>query len=284
MAEKENKVLKNIRTADKKKKITEIAHNSRERFLEVELNGAGVVVGLSSYSVLKGQPNHVGDFKTIFPALESSKGAIDSANPKIFTVTGVETVPVFKDGMSAILFNKTELDALNTEENFNKLADPDLVETIPITAIADKKITLEREPLDGTFTDIIISENEGFFQIGQLTNFEANESQDEISVDTQTSGGYKSSIGGLKSASIEGIAGIYDASIPTVAILMAAYNNESTVRVRQGAMKVKFAPYTVGIYKVSEFTTSGEVSGNSKLEYKSALKLQSGQIEKKIFN
>ncbi|MEG0730406.1 MAG: phage tail tube protein, partial [Cetobacterium sp.] len=190
----------------------------------------------------------------------------------------------FKDGMSAILFNKTELDALNTEENFNKLADPDLVETIPITAIADKKITLEREPLDGTFTDIIISENEGFFQIGQLTNFEANESQDEISVDTQTSGGYKSSIGGLKSASIEGIAGIYDASIPTVAILMAAYNNESTVRVRQGAMKVKFAPYTVGIYKVSEFTTSGEVSGNSKLEYKSALKLQSGQIEKKIFN
>lgn len=282
----ENEVLKRVnlavKTGDKKKKITTIAHKSTERFLELELNGAGVIVGLSSYARLKGQPNYKGDFITIFPTLENHEGTVDSTDKKIFNVTS-GTLPTFEQGLAAVLFNKSELEALNTEEDFNKLADPDLVETIPITAITGTKVTLEREPLDPGFTDIIILGNEGFIPLAQMTNFDANESQDEISVDTQTSGGYKSSIGGLKSASIEGIAGLYDPSIPSVMILATAYNLEATIRVKHGAMKQKFSPYTVGIYKVSEFTTAGETSGNGRLEYKSSLKLQSGQIEKKNF-
>lgn len=282
----ENEILERVnlavKTGDKKKKLTNISHNSRERFLEIELNGAGVIVGLSSYARLKGQPNYKGDFVTIFPALESHEGTVDSTNKKIFNVTA-GALPTFAQGLAAVLFNKSELEALNTEEDFNKLADPDLVETIPITAIAGTKITLEREPLDPSFTNIIILDNEGFIPLAQMSNFDANESQDEISVDTQTSGGYKSSIGGLKSASIEGITGLYDPAIPSIMILASAYNLEATIRVKHGAMKQKFSPYTIGIYKVSEFTTTGETSGNGKLEFKSALKLQSGQIEKKTF-
>lgn len=282
----ENEVLKKVnlavKTNDKKKKLTQVAHNSRERFLELELNGAGVVVGLSSYARLKGQPNYNGDFVTIFPALESHKGTLDSTNKKLFNVAD-GSLPTFTEELAAVLFNKSELEALNTEETFNKLADPDLVETIPITAIEGTKVTLEREPLDPGFTDIIILGNEGFIPLAQMSNFDANESQDEISVDTQTSGGYKSAIGGLKSASIEGITGLYDPSIPSIMILASAYNLEATIRAKHGAMKQKFSPYTIGIYKVSEFTTTGETSGNGKLEFKSALKLQSGQIEKKTF-
>lgn len=284
---KENEVLKRIdsgsRRSDTKKKITEVGHNARKRFLEIELNGAGVIVGLSSYAVLKGQPNYIGDFKKIFPEIEAHTGSFDPGEKNAFNISSVGEIPTFTKGLAAVVFTKTVLDNLTSEDKFSELANPDLVETIPITAIQDKKITLERAPLDSSFTEIIILPNNGFIPLAQLSNFDANESQDEISTDTQTSGGYKSAIGGLKSASIEGITGIYDPSIPSLAILSSAYNTESTVRVRHGATKDKFAPYTVGIYKVTEFTTTGETSGNGRLEYKTSLKLQAGQIEKKTF-
>ncbi|MCQ9628092.1 hypothetical protein HS141_14320 [Cetobacterium somerae] len=274
-----------VRAIETPNKITQVAHNSRERFLEIELNGAGVIVGLSSYAVLKGQPNYIGDFKKIFPPLEALSGTFNSSDKKIFAVSGSSTPPLpqYKKGMSAVCFTKTALNALNTAEKFNELANPDLVETIPITGISGRNITLEREPLDSTFKEIIILENDGFIPLAQMSNYDANESQDEINVDTQTSGGYKAVIGGLKSASIDAITGVYDPAIPSVAILSSAYNTESTVRVRHGAMKRRYAPYTVGIYKVTEFSTPGETSGNGKVEYKAALKLQSGQIEKKTF-
>lgn len=279
-----NRVNSAVKTGDKKKKITTIAHNSRKRFLEVELNGAGVIVGLDSYEKLKGQPNYIGAFKEIFPTMDRYSGTIDSANKKIFNITGDSgTLPTFTEGLAAVLFNKSELDVLNSQDDFKELANPDLVETIPITALQGGKVTLKREPLDPGFTDVLILDNDGFIPLAQLTNFDANETQDEISTDTQSSGGYKSNIGGLKSSSIEGITGLYDPAIPSIAILATAFNLEATVRIKQGAMKEKFAPYTVGIYKVSEFTTAGETSGNGRLEYKSSLKLQSGQIEKKNF-
>lgn len=284
---KENEVLKRIgsgsRRSDTKKKITEVGHNARKRFLEIELNGAGVIVGLSSYAVLKGQPNYIGDFKKIFPEIEAHTGSFDSREKNAFNISSEGEIPTFTKGLAAVAFTKTVLENLTSEDKFSELANPDLVETIPISAIQDKKITLERAPLDSSFTEIIILPNDGFIPLAQLSNFDANESQDEISTDTQTSGGYKSAIGGLKSASIEGITGIYDPSIPSLAILSSAYNTESTVRVRHGATKDKFAPYTVGIYKVTEFTTTGETSGNGRLEYKTSLKLQAGQIEKKTF-
>ena len=288
MAAKENKVLDkvnlSVKTDEKRKKKTEVAHKSTNRFLEIELNGAGVIVGLDSYQALKGQPNYIGDFKKIFPEMELLAGTSDADNKLSFTLTS-DVVPEFVEGMAAVLFDKSELDPLNTKEKFNLLANPDLVETIPIHSIAidTKKVTLGRVPLNPLFKNMIILKNNGFIQIGQLMNFDVNESQDEIEVNTQTSGGYKSSIGGLKSSAIEGISGLYDPSIPSVAILSTAYDSESTIRVRHGAMKEKFAPYTEGVYKVSEFTTKGETSGNGRLEYQSALKLQSGQIEKMTF-
>lgn len=267
-----------------KKKKTEVAHKSTNRFLEVELNGAGVIVGIDSYEQLKGQPNYIGDFKKIFPEMELLTGTSDSDNSSSFTLT-TTPLPVFSEGMAAILFDKAELDTLNTEDDFNKLANPDLVETINITAIdgETKKVALERPPLNLAFKNMVILENNGFIQLAQLMNFDVNESQDEVETNTQTSGGYKSSLGGLKSSAIEGVTGLYDSSIPSVAVLSSAYNNESTIRARHGAMKVKFAPYIIGVYKVTEFTTKGETSGNGRLEYQAALKLPSGQIDKKTF-
>lgn len=270
--------------AAKKNKKTEVAHKSTNRFLEVELNGAGVIVGLNSYEQLKGQPNYTGDFKKIFPEMELLTGASDTSDPTIFTLT-TTPIPTLAEGMAAILFDKSELETLKTEEDFNKLANPDLVETINIKAIdaSTKKVTLERAPLNLEFKNMVILENDGFIQLAQLMNFDVNESQDEIETNTQTSGGYKSSLGGLKSSAVEGVTGLYDPSIPSVAVLSSAYNNESTIRTRHGSMKSKFAPYIVGVYKVTEFTTKGETSGNGRLEYQAALKLSSGQIDKKTF-
>ena len=282
----ENEVLKKMNltnfSAEKMDKITEAGLNARERYLEVELNGAGVLVGVDAYTRLKGQPSYEGSFLTIFPALESHEGTVDSTEKNIFNVTA-GNLPKFTKGLAGVLYNKSELETLNTEDDFNKLADPNLVETIPITAIAEGKVTLQRQPLDPSFTNIIILDNDGFIPLAQLTNFDANESQDEISTDTQSSGGYKSAIGGLKSASIEGITGLYAPVVPSAAILATAYNLEAVVRVRNGAAKIKNAPYSIGMYKVTEFTTTGETSGNAKLEFKASLKLQSGQISKKVY-
>lgn len=269
------------------KKKEEVVHNSRKRYLEVQLNGAGVIVGMEMYQALKGQPNYTDSFKEIFPEMEMLTGSSNSSDKTKFDVTGVSALPTFEEGMTAVLFSNEALTALNTEDKFKNLADPNLVESIPIKSISagedPKQLVLERAPLDSNFKNVIILKNEGFIKVGQLTNFDVAESQDKIDADTQTSGGYKTSIGGLKSSAIENVTGLYDASIPSVAILNTAYDAEKTVRARHGAMRAKFAPYTEGVYKVTEFSTKGETSGNGKIEYSSSLELQAGQIEKKTY-
>lgn len=271
------------RAVPSKEKLTSMGYNAEERFLEVELNGAGVIVGLEAYSSLKDQPNYTKMMKRTFPEMECHSGTFSSSDRKNFTASGSTVIPSYKQGLYAVCFKKSVLESLKNADKFNELANPNLVETIPIRSISGRTISLVREPLDSSFTELIIIENDGFIPVAQLSNYDSNESQDQISVDTQTSGEYKVTIGGLKTADIDGITGLYDPLIPTVAVLETAYNLQATLRVKKGPIKKKFATYTVGTYKVTEFTTIGEVSGNGKLEYRAKLSLQCGQLEKKTY-
>lgn len=279
---KELPKVKNVRSG-RKKKIDEFARRASDRFLEIQLNGAGIITGLDTYTALKGQPNYTGEIKLLFPVMELLNVTVDADNNKNIAVT--ETVPTFEKGMALVLFSKTELDTIAETGYYKDLADTSLVETINITAIdvATKQITLEREVLNPGWANAIILLNDGFINIGSLKNFEVDESQEEINTDTNTSGGYKSSIGGLKSAGISGVNGLYNPNFPVVATLNAAYDGESVLRVRTGAIKEIHASYTEGSYKVTEFKTSGETSGNSAIEYQASMALQAGQIEKKTF-
>ena len=58
------------RAVPSKEKLTSMGYNADERFLEVELNGAGVIVGLEAYSSLKDQPNYTKMMKRTFPEME----------------------------------------------------------------------------------------------------------------------------------------------------------------------------------------------------------------------
>lgn len=261
--------------------IKEITHNSKERFLEVQPNGAGLYIGMEAYDTIKDKSEYTNSMKIIIPKMELLTGSVSETT---FTITEgtAEEIPTPKNTVVA-LFDKSELDALATAENFKGMANPDLVEIIKVIATTTSTITLANEPKNTSFTNAILLENDGYIDVAQITDFTSQEQQAEINTNNKHSNGYESAIGGLKTSGIDGIQGYYHPDFPSVATLNFAFDGEYTVKARHGALKQKNTPYIEGVYKVTEFTHSGSLDGGSALSYTASLKLQSGMIEKKVF-
>jgi hypothetical protein len=261
--------------------IKEVVHNSKERFLEVQPNGAGLYIGMQAYEAIKNESEYTDSMKTIIPKMELLTGTLAVTE---FTVTSgtVEVMAAPKNAVVA-LFDKSELDGLATAENFKGMANPNLVEIVKVTATTASSITLANAPINSAFTNAVLLENDGYIDVAQITDFSSTEQQAEISTNNKHSNGYESAIGGLKTSSIDGIQGYYHPDFPSVATINFAFDGEFTIKARHGALKQKNTPYIEGVYKVAEFTHSGTLDGGSALSYTASLKLQSGMIEKKVF-
>ena len=261
--------------------IKEVVHNSKERFLEVQPNGAGLYIGMQAYKAIKDESEYTDSMKVIIPKMELLEGSISGTT---FTITtGTAEVISAPKNIVVALFDKSELDGLATAENFRGMANPNLVEIVKVTATTASTITLANEPRNTSFTSAILLENDGYIDVAQITDFSSTEQQAEISTNNKHSNGYESAIGGLKTSSIDGIQGYYHPDFPSVATINFAFDGEYTVKARHGALKQKNTPYIEGVYKVTEFTHSGTLDGGSALSYTASLKLQSGMVEKKVF-
>lgn len=261
--------------------IKEVVHNSKERFLEVQPNGAGLYIGMQAYEAIKNESEYTDSMKTIIPKMELLTGTLAG---KEFTVTtGIVEVMAAPKNVVVALFDKSELAGLATAENFKGMANPNLVEIVKVTATTASSITLANEPVNSAFINAVLLENDGYIDVAQITDFSSTEQQAEISTNNKHSNGYESAIGGLKTSSIDGIQGYYHPDFPSVATINFAFDGEYTIKVRHGALKQKNTPYIEGVYKVAEFTHSGTLDGGSALSYTASLKLQSGMIEKKVF-
>ena len=64
--------------------IKEVVHNSKERFLEVQPNGAGLYIGMQAYEAIKNESEYTDSMKTIIPKMELLTGTLAG---KEFTVT-----------------------------------------------------------------------------------------------------------------------------------------------------------------------------------------------------
>lgn len=261
--------------------IKEVVHNSKERFLEVQPNGAGLYIGMQAYEAIKNESEYTDSMKTIIPKMELLTGTLAG---KEFTVTtGTVEVMATPKNVVVALFDKSELAGLATAENFKGMANPNLVEIVKVTATTASSITLANEPVNSAFINAVLLENDGYIDVAQITDFSSTEQQAEISTNNKHSNGYESAIGGLKTSSIDGIQGYYHPDFPSVATINFAFDGEYTIKARHGALKQKNTPYIEGVYKVAEFTHSGTLDGGSALSYTASLKLQSGMIEKKVF-
>lgn len=261
--------------------IKEVVHNSKERFLEVQPNGAGLYIGMQAYEAIKNESEYTDSMKTIIPKMELLTGTLAG---KEFTVTtGTVEVMAAPKNVVVALFDKSELAGLATAENFKGMANPNLVEIVKVTATTASSITLANEPVNSDFINAVLLENDGYIDVAQITDFSSTEQQAEISTNNKHSNGYESAIGGLKTSSIDGIQGYYHPDFPSVATINFAFDGEYTIKARHGALKQKNTPYIEGVYKVAEFTHSGTLDGGSALSYTASLKLQSGMIEKKVF-
>lgn len=261
--------------------IKEVVHNSKERFLEVQPNGAGLYIGMQAYEAIKNESEYTDSMKTIIPKMELLTGTLAG---KEFTVTtGTVEVMAAPKNVVVALFDKSELAGLATAENFKGMANPNLVEIVKVTATTASSITLANEPVNSAFINAVLLENDGYIDVAQITDFSSTEQQAEISTNNKHSNGYESAIGGLKTSSIDGIQGYYHPDFPSVATINFAFDGEYTIKARHGALKQRHTPYIEGVYKVAEFTHSGTLDGGSALSYTASLKLQSGMIEKKVF-
>ncbi|MFV0579840.1 MAG: hypothetical protein ACK5NU_14435 [Fusobacterium ulcerans] len=261
--------------------IKEVVHNSKERFLEVQPNGAGLYIGMQAYEAIKNESEYTDSMKTIIPKMELLTGTLAG---KEFTVTtGIVEVMAAPKNVVVALFDKSELAGLATAENFKGMANPNLVEIVKVTATTASSITLANEPVNSAFINAVLLENDGYIDVAQITDFSSTEQQAEISTNNKHSNGYESAIGGLKTSSIDGIQGYYHPDFPSVATINFAFDGEYTIKARHGALKQKNTPYIEGVYKVAEFTHSGTLDGGSALSYTASLKLQSEMIEKKVF-
>lgn len=261
--------------------IKEVVHNSKERFLEVQPNGAGLYIGMQAYEAIKNESEYTDSMKTIIPKMELLTGTLAGTE---FTVTsGTVEVMAAPKNVVVALFDKSELDGLATAENFKGMVNPNLVEIVKVTATTASSITLANAPINSAFTNAVLLENDGYIDVAQITDFSSTEQQAEISTNNKHSNGYESAIGGLKTSSIDGIQGYYHPDFPSVATINFAFDGEFTIKARHGALKQKNTPYIEGVYKVAEFTHSGTLDGGSALSYTASLKLQSGMIEKKVF-
>lgn len=261
--------------------IKEVVHNSKERFLEVQPNGAGLYIGMQAYEAIKNESEYTDSMKTIIPKMELLTGTLAG---KEFTITtGTAEVMAAPKNVVVALFDKSELTGLATAENFKGMANPNLVEIVKVTATTASSITLANEPVNSAFINAVLLENDGYIDVAQITDFSSTEQQAEISTNNKHSNGYESAIGGLKTSSIDGIQGYYHPDFPSVATINFAFDGEYTIKARHGALKQRNTPYIEGVYKVAEFTHSGTLDGGSALSYTASLKLQSGMIEKKVF-
>lgn len=257
----------------------EMIHNSKERFLEIQPNGAGLWVGMQTYKSLKDKSEYTEAMKIIVPKMEMLTGTLSEVT---FTGEGFTANPSPKN-VVAFLFNNEMLSSLDEARDYKLMANPNLVEAIEVTTITETEITLKYAPEDQSFTNCILLDNNGYIDVAQITDFSSAESQNDISTNNKHSNGYESAIGGLKTSSIDGITGYYDPRFPSIATLNFAFDGEYTVKVRNGALKIAGTPYIEGVYKVGEFTHSGTLDGDSALQYTASLKLQSGMIEKKTW-
>ena len=261
--------------------IKEVVHNSKERFLEVQPNGAGLYIGMQAYEAIKNESEYTDSMKTIIPKMELLTGTLAG---KEFTITtGTAEGMAAPKNVVVALFDKSELTGLATAENFKGMANPNLVEIVKVTATTASSITLANEPVNSAFINAVLLENDGYIDVAQITDFSSTEQQAEISTNNKHSNGYESAIGGLKTSSIDGIQGYYHPDFPSVATINFAFDGEYTIKARHGALKQRNTPYIEGVYKVAEFTHSGTLDGGSALSYTASLKLQSGMIEKKVF-
>lgn len=257
----------------------EMIHNSKERFLEIQPNGAGLWVGIQTYKDLKDKSEYTEAMKIIVPRMEMLTGTLSE---KAFTGTGFTAVEK-PTNLVAFLFNNDYLSSLDGVGDYKGMANPNNVEAVKVAKVTETEITLEYAPDNQSFTNCVLLENDGYIDVAQITDFSSTESQNDINTNNKHSNGYESAIGGLKTSGIDGITGYYDPRFPSIATMNFAFDGEYTVKVRNGALKIAGTPYIEGVYKVGEFSHSGTLDGNNALSYTASLKLQSGMIEKKVW-
>lgn len=257
----------------------EMIHNSKERFLEIQPNGAGLWVGIQTYKDLKDKSEYTEAMKIIVPRMEMLTGTLSE---KAFTGTGFTDVEK-PTNLVAFLFNNDYLSSLDGVGDYKGMANPNNVEAVKVAKVTETEITLEYAPDNQSFTNCVLLENDGYIDVAQITDFSSTESQNDINTNNKHSNGYESAIGGLKTSGIDGITGYYDPRFPSIATMNFAFDGEYTVKVRNGALKIAGTPYIEGVYKVGEFSHSGTLDGNNALSYTASLKLQSGMIEKKVW-
>ena len=217
----------------------EMIHNSKERFLEIQPNGAGLWIGIQTYKDLKDKSEYTEAMKIIVPKMEMLTGTIsDSA----FTGTGFPANESPKN-LVAFLFKNETLTELDTKGDYKGMANPNIVEVVKVSKVTDTEITLEHAPDNQSFTSCVLLENDGYIDVAQITDFSSTESQNDINTNNKHSNGYESAIGGLKTSGIDGITGYYDPRFPSIATMNFAFDGEYTVKVRNGALKIAGTPY-----------------------------------------
>lgn len=274
--------------------------NARERFFEVQPNAVGILIALDSYEKLKSSSAYTATIKEVIPEMDKLSACTiadnTDANGMLINHTVTITTPfnvtadmiAYPDDYAICLYNKGAITAAKTSGDFATLASPENCAVLSIknaSTIFTSGSTVSSIDTEGAsqyssnFTDCVLLPNDGYIPLAQLSDFTMDKSAETISTDNQHSGGYKSTIPGLKSADPSSISGIYCALFPSVKTLESAAQGDQSVYVRLGSMKAKYGTYATGYFKVSNFSTTGTTDGSNRLDYSCDMALQNGTFE-----
>lgn len=281
---------------------TQTGFNGKERYIEIRPNGAGVLVGLETYTKINKTANYTTNMKRMVPDMSvrddiTSVPVTDSTGATIAHTltfgTGIVVTKDMKDNpteYSLVLYNKQAIADAKLSGEFADLSAPKYCAVLeiddPATVFTTVGATVNTIKTTGVteyianMTACVVMANNAYMEIAQATDYNYDESRDEIDISNWHSGG-KASLDGDASLTISGITGIYCPMFPTVATLDSAFNGNNPIECRHGALRAQYASYVTGSYKVAEFTTSGTMDGSDKITYQASLNAQSGTTEKK---
>jgi hypothetical protein len=274
-----------------------------ERYIEVQPNAVGVLVGLDTYTKICTKAIYDGDMTLMVPdfSVRDDITTADVHDPMGITIAHTLTftngIKVTQDMVdnptdyALVMYNKQAVVDAQTKGEYAELANPKYCAVLdiddPATSFTTVGATINTLKTTGAteyianMTACILLCNNGYIEVAQIQDFSYDESTDEIDTTNKHSNGYKSSLDGLSSSSITNVSGIYAPILPSIKTIESAFNGKYTVTVRHGGIRAKHAEYNMGLYKVSNFTLSGAMSGSDALTYSADFTLQSGTNAKK---
>lgn len=250
---------------------------AKGRYLDMQINMAGAWKANYNYEVFKTKPDYETRYKSKYPYAPQFEGAVSGTD---FTPTASPTwtVDELKDKY-AIMFVKADLDALvvDGEPSSDIACLPFTIQKIVSNTATDFTVGTS---IESTVTGVIIMDDI-WWKLAQLMDYTFDPTANQITSNDADSGGYSTSVNGLKTADITGISGNYFVALHTHFQMMMTRLADTLLYVRHGASKRLHEASYFQTVAVNQFSPLGPTEGDSMLTYTGNL-INKEEVEAKI--